>query len=235
MNFQYLKTSCLFFSFFVAIAAYSQNYTFSSTIYNVSEAGTPFELIAEGTVTNNTSETLNLYWERTVNDIPPCWLSAVFGVWIVALPHVDELYFDVAPNSTETFNVYVYPGASGPTTSGEGQVVLHISNLNDAADTLNITYNFELTGAEACVLNVEDFAKSDLNIYPNPTNQYFQISEELITSTISILDISGIEIKSFEAVANNKYLVHDLPHGVYFVRIKDRISGAIYTRRLIIQ
>ncbi len=79
----------------------------------------------------------------------------------------------------------------------------------------------------------------DINIYPNPTHEYFFInftSLESKTYQISIYDIVGKLIK--EKVHQNqhtdlKVYISDIPQGVYFLTITDNQENIV--KKLIIK
>jgi hypothetical protein len=63
-------------------------------------------------------------------------------------------------------------------------------------------------------------------VYPNPTNDYITIVENLTeTSNISLMNIHGqlIDID----VKNNRIDVSNLPNGIYFIKIGDKSTKII--------
>jgi photosystem II stability/assembly factor-like uncharacterized protein len=68
------------------------------------------------------------------------------------------------------------------------------------------------------ILDVEDdIFLSSIELYPNPSDNQLTIGTELEISAISIIDITGKTIRSFEK--NTKTVsVADLPSGIYFIK-----------------
>ncbi|GGG43960.1 T9SS-dependent choice-of-anchor J family protein [Epilithonimonas arachidiradicis] len=76
------------------------------------------------------------------------------------------------------------------------------------------------------LIAVNEVNKKDLILYPNPTADYFTISDISDIVSVNIYDLSGKMIKSnFESV-NNKFDVSNLEKGIYTVSIETK-SGII--------
>lgn len=193
--------------------------------------GFPGEMIAESTITNNTSDTLNMRWERIVNDKPECWVTSVFGISMQFVPMVNTADFVLFPNTTGIMNVHTYPEftADGFLTAGEGEVVLKITNLDEPSDTLLATYNFLITGDVSCVTNTSEIDTEPLIIYPNPSSDFFQLSETQAIQQLLMYDMLGQQIRQFEVTPNQHYDIKNLADGVYWVQLMDRRGEAIET------
>jgi len=73
---------------------------------------------------------------------------------------------------------------------------------------------------------------SILDIYPNPTTDYFQVQSEELQS-VEIYTISGELVKSFNQTAN-KYSMDSLSAGIYLVKAI-QTNGSVYVNKLIKQ
>jgi hypothetical protein len=58
-----------------------------------------------------------------------------------------------------------------------------------------------------------------MNIYPNPTKDFFTISEAEYLQQITLLDHNGSEIKQFDTL-NKLHDIRDLSAGVYLLILK---------------
>ncbi len=94
---------------------------------------------------------------------------------------------------------------------------------------------FKVYGNKPATLSNENISleKNTLQLYPNPTADYFKLSKEV--KEVEIFDITGKQVKQFtnNIIKNNVYLITDLNKGIYFVRIKEN-SNKITTKKLFI-
>ncbi|WP_156825854.1 T9SS type A sorting domain-containing protein [Lewinella cohaerens] len=211
--------------------AQSQNFTLSpnpiAVEADLETLGFPGGILAESIITNNTADTLFMKWDRILNDKPECWVTSVFGVWIQAIPTVNSLEFELLPNRTEHIDVltFVDPQGDGP-TAGEAEVVLKITNLNDAADTLLATYHFTVTGSVNCITSTSEIDDEVFKIYPNPSTDFFQLTETAAIQQLRVYDLLGQQVRQFEVIPNQYYDINGLPAGVYWVQLMGR-SGEV--------
>ncbi|MGH1434330.1 MAG: T9SS type A sorting domain-containing protein [Lewinella sp.] len=214
--------------------AQSQSFTLSPNPVAV-EAGLetlsfPGGLIAESFITNNTADTLYMKWDRIVNDKPDCWVTSVFGVWIQAIPTVNSLEFNLLPNRTEHIDVLTFVDPQGDgLTAGEAEVVLKITNLNDAADTLLVTYHFTVTGDVNCITSTSEIDDEVFKIYPNPSADFFQLTETQAIQQLQVYDVLGQQVRQFKVTPNQYYDMNGLPAGVYWVQLMGKRGEVIKT------
>ncbi len=229
-----LKYIIFFLPFFAYSLSQAQNFTVTpnpiSIEVDLNTTANPYEIIGESIITNNTSDTLKLKWERIVNDKPDCWETSVFGVWIQSLPHIDSLEFDLNSNNDELLNISVFTGLMGndPTT-GEAEVVLKITNLYDSTDTLLVEFNFLITGDNNCITGVSEIEYESLEVYPNPVNENIIFESEVIEiESVNIYDLFGNVIMNNSCNSKRcKLSTSKLDNGVYIAEIKTRTKTLI--------
>jgi hypothetical protein len=195
----------------------------------------PFEFYGGAIITNDTTATLNLKWERVVNDIPDCWASAILGVSIQALPQVDSLTFDLAPGQEGLLNVHIFTTefAGGTPYAGQGNVELKITNLNDLSDTLRVHYHLSATGDNSCLTSLSNINESNLQLFPNPTTDYFYLTETPDLQTLIVRDIKGKLLLQTPIVPLQKYDVSSLPSGIYLVQLLNDKQVLVKTVKLL--
>lgn len=71
-----------------------------------------------------------------------------------------------------------------------------------------------------------------VSVYPNPTSDFFGISNSTEVAQLTIFNLVGKEMKSFKAEAGIKYSVSDLPNGMYLIQMTDHKKKVINTQRL---
>jgi hypothetical protein len=73
---------------------------------------------------------------------------------------------------------------------------------------------------------------SDIKLYPNPTSEYFQISNDESIKVISINNIIGKEVLRLESQSNAMHDISSLQKGMYIVRLLNKEGKAIKVVRL---
>jgi hypothetical protein len=75
-------------------------------------------------------------------------------------------------------------------------------------------------------------AFNDIRVYPNPAIDYIMITENEAVSQVWIYNILGRRVKRYEVETDAKYDIKDLPRGMYIVRLVNRDSELVMTRRI---
>ena len=99
-------------------------------------ATNPDDVVAYAKITNNTSDTLFLRWERVMNDKPESWNTAVCDKNLCYFPHVATKDFFLLPNEADQdLLVHAYPAMEPGgipmygAEPGDAIVQLKVSNL----------------------------------------------------------------------------------------------------------
>lgn len=108
--------------------------------------------------------------------------------------------------------------------------IVTVSNVDtDTVGTYTITYNVKDTSSNsaeevtrtvnvASSLSIEDDPINDLNISPNPTQNYWKISSSVNLESIELFDVVGRKIFSVNTTSKNfKINGSSLSNGVYFL------------------
>jgi hypothetical protein len=69
-------------------------------------------------------------------------------------------------------------------------------------------------------------------MYPNPAIEYFKIKSNVDLGRLSIYNLVGSEIKSFEYQKEGVYYIADLPAGMYLVQLREESGRILRTIRL---
>lgn len=148
-----------------------------------------------------------------------------------------NLYF-TANDGTNGTELWISDGTTAGTT------MIELNTSGDASATHLIVFNNELyLSADAGVgigqelyayqdpgLSVGDLElESEISLFPNPTNNYFEIETKETLTKVEIYSLQGQSVKSFNP--QKQYDISDLSIGVYFVKIQAN-SGKT-TKRII--
>lgn len=138
-----------------------------------------------------------------------------------------KLYF-VANDGVNGNELWVTDGTTAGTT------IIELDTNGDSSVSSLIVFNNELyLSADAGVgigqelyayqdptLSIDDFNSIDtsISVFPNPTNNYFEIASKETLSKVEIYSLQGQAIKSF--TPQNQYDISDLSSGIYLVKIQ---------------
>jgi Secretion system C-terminal sorting domain len=70
------------------------------------------------------------------------------------------------------------------------------------------------------IILIENNTENTVKIYPNPSQSYFSISNNLEAHSIQLINISGQIVKEFAPNSQNIYQIDNIPKGNYLVKYK---------------
>ena len=86
----------------------------------------------------------------------------------------------------------------------------------------------------ACITGVDQLIESNVEVYPNPTNQQFNISSEVLISKVELIDLLGKKVKMINSNSNKVIMnVQDLNKGVYTLVVYSNYGKT--TKRVIVE
>ena len=183
---------------------------------------TDFELKNEGT------DTVLLAWKMKVVGQPTEWQFYIcdteicynFGdsVSSTARPNV------IPPGGTIIVMFHTLPAA----VEGEGEYKIEFFDLA-FPDSLKVDVPIRVNTITSSTSNLEI---KGLNIFPNPTTDFFRINTGALVSTIDVVTVVGKKVGSFKAHQGGYYDVTDLNSGIYYVRLLDDKGESIKVMKL---
>jgi len=96
-------------------------------------------------------------------------------------------------------------------------------DINSDEEIWNFVSNYSLNGQiENCNLDINEYDKTKIEVYPNPTQEILNITVNSNVSNASLSDVNGKIIKKFSLLAGeNKINISDLVSQIYFLNIAD--------------
>jgi len=127
---------------------------------------------------------------------------------------------------------------SGSSTTPSLQYI-KIKN-NGIAGTGNLKFclysSFDLTQepilCSESLVSVTDAELAELNIFPNPANDYFQITDNSEITSLQIYDIVGKKVMDKSHTNGKQYDISELRNGLYIVRLIDKAGSQVKSLRL---
>ncbi len=187
-------------------------------------------------LTNNSSNTLHLEWERTTNDLPEGWTSAI-------CVDGESCWLPTVSASPDSENWFIEPGTSkfikvqfitNPdiAVNGTANVVLRVRNENDAEDNMDLNF----VGTSTNPVN-NFFEVADVRIFPNPATDYIKLTNSAnIVDKMEVFNMIGRKVKTFISVEENElYDISTLTKGIYLVRMINAENDVLVTKRISIK
>lgn len=133
----------------------------------------------------------------------------------------------------DSLNISYSPGSFGPTNTSK--LCVKVTDPIAATNKTGVYANWKASNiyytTEDCSLSVNDYKLASLKVYPNPSQDYFQLDTPLDITSLNLYDISGKEVKNYEQMQDT-YNISDLSPGIYLLEIKFE-TGDVLTKKLI--
>lgn len=193
---------------------------------------------------NNTAQAAELRWEIVQTSGPSEWQpqlcvnneSGGCFSWDIlsntdsALPTPKPLM--IAANDHSIFDIGVRPKG----IAGCGTYEIRVAPFNDQTNVVVVgIYTFKYNvdaNCDALVSSTDIFDKSSVKIFPNPTTDYFTITDNPYVGSIQIFNIVGKQMAMTPYQNGDVVNVAGFPNGLYLVRMLDEEGGVLKTTRL---
>lgn len=181
--------------------------------------------VGKGKVYNTGSDNIQLLWsfEATKN---PGWESyfcdnnACYGPGVTECP-IDKPII-LAPGDSAMLDLHHFQ-----TSIIEcGMFEVTVWEVGNSANSVTVPYNYN------CVSSSDDLALEALLIYPNPTTNYFLLSESVSEAFVTVNNVVGKTVLRYPISKNQVYPVDHLPQGLYIVNIINDKGAILKSTRL---
>jgi hypothetical protein len=140
-----------------------------------------------------------------------------------------ETDFTLDINAIRVFTVG--SNVDGKYLNNKSQSENYTSTTNNINEKIDLTFSLNI---ENTTLSINDFSnEKQIFLYPNPTKNNFYLNSKNNFNIVSIFDLTGRHIKTFQS-NENKYDVSNLHSGTYLIKIEQKNDKSIYTKNLII-
>jgi type IX secretion system substrate protein len=181
-------------------------------------------------VKNNSNFDAFVLWSREVESPPQGWLTWICDKNLCYLPIADACSPAkpniLAPGEKMDFQIHVNPG------SIEGCTPYDITFTDYEDPTIILGHATGEVCISSTVSTKNNPSQSNLSVFPNPTSDYFQVSETPGLKYIELFNIVGNKVRSYDALPQKQYAVNDLTDGIYLVRLMTSTGKIIKTIRL---
>lgn len=182
------------------------------------------------TVTNTGTEVDSFYWGFRMSNSPENWLTWICDANLCYDPTFTSCPLNkpnvLEPN--ESFNLQVHMNPRD--TAGTADYSINV--LDKEGNILApITGQFLISVSSSS----KDLTDVKLTIYPNPTHDYFRVSDLPSLKYVELFNIVGNKVRTYNAAPQKQYPVGDLMNGIYLVRLVSSSGGVLKTVRLSIR
>lgn len=188
------------------------------------------DIAAHIQVTNTSASTINLFWSKRMTNNPVNWQSWICDKNLCYTPDIHSTPASkpnvLAPGESFDLQVHMNPAQ----TEGTGSYELNL--LDDQGNNI-MTIPGQMIISLAS--STKEQGDTKLTVYPNPTQDYFQVSETPGLRYVEMFNIVGNKMKSFDAAPQRQYYVGDLTDGMYLVRLVSSSGKVLKTIRLSIR
>ncbi|HMQ07673.1 MAG TPA: T9SS type A sorting domain-containing protein [Saprospiraceae bacterium] len=221
----------LLFLFFLTFISLQGQIRFSPE--RITILGTPDEEIITFTldIENTGTNDIQLFWRLTKpSDFPSGWVTQFCDFNLCYNDNVDEINIEL-PNTIKggekkDFKIYLLPKGH----TGASSLMLHIYSDRYFSNEL-----LEM-GSEMVMVTTttssRNHSKSPINIYPNPSHEFFQVAHDDDVRKIAIYNIVGKEIGTFDHYKGKRHNVTYLEKGIYIIRFFDQKGEVMKSIRL---
>lgn len=161
--------------------------------------------------------------------------------WCLSHPHLNfqssGVTLEVASATNEDILIVQHVGQGVPPTAtftDTGmETTLHVAGHDVYYDPLSDQIQIRQSTSE--IKNLANQSKLAIDVYPNPAHNYVHVTFETPQSGhITLLDLSGetIQSKAFNQQSTINVALHDVPKGMYLLRIETEVS--VHTQRIIV-
>lgn len=190
--------------------------------FDIKGQSNEFQISGSVEIEMGDDQTGDFFWELTLDeDIPEEW---TYSICDSNTCYFDGVYLcpEDKPNTldsgnTLTFYIYLKPNET------PGGIHNTSFKLFSAADGSVIHTETDISWEVSLASSTEDvFNNTDFALYPNPTSDYFNISNDENVAQVSVYTILGKEMFTFDHEIGQAYSVADLDAGFYLARLIDQ-------------
>lgn len=216
------------FTFHTLIAQLSVTLEPNPSTISVSDVTSEEPTIAKATLKNTSeTDTLTLKWERNVISITEGWLSSVcdnnkcYGPDTEASPENTPVV--LPPGEASNLDIYIFPNE----VVGAAEIDVTVTDVANSDNTITGKYNIDTTTPTQDL-----FANGEVQIFPNPTINAFQIKNDKHVRRVKIYNIIGKEVANYNHIRGSQYEVSNYQKGIYIIRLFDQNYKMIKVLRL---
>ncbi len=230
-NIRYMKLLLLGLFTILSMSAGAGQLAFDPASIDIFGNPTEELITVTSDLSNSGDEDVTFYWKLEKNDdFPSLWETQICDFNLCYPENIDESNPDL-PNvikAGETRNIKVYLLPHG--MEGESSLELTLYSDKEFNESIvSLPSSSMMVSNSTSVFNQKD---KDVVLYPNPTTDYFKVSDDQKIKNIAVYNIVGKELLRFRHIPGQSHNVENLRKGIYLVRFFDGKGEVIKALRL---
>lgn len=201
--------------------SFAQNLVFNASPVNdiVLLDGTN-EIQIDVTVSNLSTDTISITWERTQTKLPSGWSNYICDPLHCFGPSTATQHFTLAGSASGIFSIHMTPNE----LIDYAVIDIKFFETGDPSKSISGSYTFgEIVGTN-------DFDIASIALYPNPAKSYVKVENGGKVESVEIFNLLGVKVLQS---TNLDYIdVATLKSGLYLVRMTDKSGKVLTTQRL---
>lgn len=217
----------------VAVTTSGMAQNLAATEYNIVREGvlTGYDHIMDVKIYNLTPNSLQLNWNRSVNDMPGTWVSAICDCSLCHDTATSYAVFTDPMDAGDSCFISCHIRDNG-STHGVGTVTVEFYDPNDSATTnMAITWQYS-----AWPLGVNDATGNEVRVYPNPAASLIMVDHGHQAAEIRLLSVDGRLLKTISTgtAAATMIALGDVSTGTLIVEVLSK-TGQVMTSATVVR
>lgn len=214
------------FFFIVSLNSSAQSFAMVDSARITSGTVADYSLTNPVQIVNNSSDSLNMAWERFDESMPSAWeISSCTPMGCAPIGVSNGSYvLDPVNSLSDYHNCHFYPNGA----MGSGEAKIRIWNTVTLEEAI-VTW-YAVVGA----VGIDEIEALNLSIFPNPGKE-ITLNGDFGAGdfSISVLGSTGSLVRNINLAGKASITIDDLPSGFYYVQVNGT-SGPLLTEKIVI-
>jgi len=207
----------------------------TDTVYTISSSNSQ-KMETQTFIVNQSNRPMNVQWFLTNLSQPNEWETSVCDANNCYPPSIltnvisggdPDAPVVLMPGDTSTIYMDAFPNGAG----GIGFTQICFTSAEDPSEELGcMTFKFAVGVTSS---SVENASTPAMEIFPNPTADYFGLTHSNSLKEINVYNMLGRKQRTFKVGQGKKYFVGDMPAGMYLLSFIDKDGKVTKTTRLV--
>lgn len=225
----------VFLSLFAVVRAQNFNYDTTTHFSIYEEAGGTYSMSVHFLPFDSSDITFK--WKTLENTLSPEWSMSLcdFPNCFFEIPDSATMWPITTAQFEQGTRGFFTLLVSTDDSARQGSLSIYVYDSTDVNVGDTIRWDVETYAVEDTtdtVTNVSKVITEEIEIFPNPTEQYLHVKASLIQS-VELFDLLGAQILKRDGIMNNKFSIdlNEFPSGIYMMHVST--ANGSYTEKVV--